>query len=685
MAEDKTVYKFEGDATGLIKASKAASKALGTTAKTADKADKELVGLEKQSKKTARGMRGLGGSLKKMNLSFGSAAKGAGMLAVGVLAAGAAMGKLLQGMADSQNELSDLSSRTGVATKTLAGLRLAAKGSGQDFKAVASALKPLVLRIGQANLGMKTAVDGFKAVGVTSLHTADGGLKSADAILLEITKTLSGMEDPTQRAVAASLALGSAGTKLVQALGGQDLSVFINAAEQFGIDTGPRAAAAADKWQRSTANLSLVMEPFTTWLMEVAIGGIQRFSLGWVYVSTLFSELSKNVLPNIGNAFKLIFLKILRLGSPVVDLLISVADGVAVIARWTGIWDDDAMRGYALVTDRLREAQAATNALIDAQIVEIQTTSTLGNAYATAMRKAKAFFDLQNIKTTRGGGGGLGVGGAPTAPTAPTALTAPSWEDITIGVGEIIFDPTPFERAAEALQEASRAMAGLNEGFQSLDIVSSFWADSMQGVADIFTTIAETDFKSMEDNLKAVGQIAATVSNMVGGIIREMMQNNDELSDAQIKNLKRLFITQKAFALVSIAMDTASAAMKAMQLPAPGNFIIAGATIAMGVAQAAIVAGQKAPFHTGGIIPAAPGKQGVMINALPGESVLSREATAGLGSEGVGSLNAGGGAAPQVIEMVYKHRVFDVFVSDNLAKGGPLRDAVRQGRRVGHR
>jgi hypothetical protein len=321
--------------------------------------------------------------------------------------------------------------------------------------------------------------------------------------------------------------------------------------------------------------------------------------------------------------------------------------------------------------------------LIDSQIVQIQTTSTLGDAYEKAMRKAKAFFDLQNIKTTRGGGGGLGVGGTPTAPTAPTA---PSWEDITIGVGEIIFDPTPFERAAEALQEASRAMAGLNEGFQSLDIVSGFWADSMQGVADIFETIAETDFKSVGDSLQAIGAIASTVSNMMGDIIRQTIRNNEELSEKQLKSLKRLFVAQKAFALVSIAMDTASAAMKVMtSLPAPANFVAAGVTIAMGVAQAAIVAGQKAPFHTGGIIPAAPGKQGVVINALPGESVLSREATAGLGSEGVGSLNAGGGAAPQVIEMVYKHRVFDVFVSDNLAKGGPLRDAVRQGRRVGHR
>ena len=74
-----------------------------------------------------------------------------------------------------------------------------------------------------------------------------------------------------------------------------------------------------------------------------------------------------------------------------------------------------------------------------------------------------------------------------------------------------------------------------------------------------------------------------------------------------------------------------------------------------------------------------------MINALPGESILNRETTARLGADGVGGLNSGQGGGGMVIEMVYKHRIFDAFVADNLAKGGPLKQATKQGRRVGHR
>ena len=71
--------------------------------------------------------------------------------------------------------------------------------------------------------------------------------------------------------------------------------------------------------------------------------------------------------------------------------------------------------------------------------------------------------------------------------------------------------------------------------------------------------------------------------------------------------------------------------------------------------------------------------------ALPGESVLNREATAGLGAEGVSALNSGVSKGNISISMVYKHRIFDNFVQDNISKGGPLRDAIRSGRRVGHR
>ena len=108
---------------------------------------------------------------------------------------------------------------------------------------------------------------------------------------------------------------------------------------------------------------------------------------------------------------------------------------------------------------------------------------------------------------------------------------------------------------------------------------------------------------------------------------------------------------------------------------------MAGTAIAAtGAVQTAIVASAPPPFHTGGIIPS----EQTLASVLPGESVLTREATASLGAEGVRDLNSGRAAPPTIIiEQVYKHKIFDSFVQDNISKGGPLDAAIRGGTRVG--
>jgi hypothetical protein len=215
--------------------------------------------------------------------------------------------------------------------------------------------------------------------------------------------------------------------------------------------------------------------------------------------------------------------------------------------------------------------------------------------------------------------------------------------------------------------------------------------DIMDGVGFIFQTLAETDFSKLGNGLKAVSQMGQAVAGMMDDIIQKQIQSGDELTKKQRANLKALFAIQKAAAMSSIIIETALAAIKAYAMfgppPSPLGIAAAATVSAIGAAQAGVVAAQKPPFHVGGIIPAAPGDQGVMINALPGESVLNREATAALGAEGVAAMNSGqnAGSRPIIVEMVYKHRVFDNFITDNIKKGGPLSRALSVDRRVGRR
>ena len=620
MAEDRIVYRFEGDSRGLTKALGQASREMKKTGVVASTTSKQVASVGFASKGAAVGVATLSKSLVKLNRGFKASIRGAGLLSAGILAAGVAFGKFLQSTADTQNALSDLSSRTGVTTKTLAGLKLAAEGSGQDLNGVAKALKPLVLRLGQAAQGSKTAIEGFKAVGVT-VTDAGGKLRSADDVLIEVTKNLKEMKDPTNKAAAAALAFGSAGTKIVQALGNEDLGTFIDAAEKFGMSVGPEAAEAADQWQRAIADLKMVMTPFSISLLKFGVSAVRGFSLGWVFIADLFKNLSEISFPQMTASLKLLGINTALFFSELKDrALMGFANAVlsvsAALSKLVG--NDLEYKQLERIIDGW--TFSTTNFLLE-QRAAVQETGAFKGAFDGALKKAFEFWTFQN-------------------------------------------------------KESAELLAGLREISEEIDVVGEKGKKAGENLKEAFT---------LEDTLDVLKGVFDNFAQAFGNTIDLVVDNFDNLTKGQKGALMAMFILQKAAAASSIAIDTAVAIMKAAILPPPLNIAAAISIAALGATQAATVAAAPPPFHVGGVIPAGPGKQGVMINALPGESILNRETTARLGADGVGGLNSGQGGGGMVIEMVYKHRIFDAFVADNLAKGGPLKQATKQGRRVGHR
>ena len=184
---------------------------------------------------------------------------------------------------------------------------------------------------------------------------------------------------------------------------------------------------------------------------------------------------------------------------------------------------------------------------------------------------------------------------------------------------------------------------------------------------------------TQKDHLGTVGTVAKAYEDAFGAAIDFVMSQTEVMTNAQREGLLVLYRLQQAAAITSIIIDTAQAIMKAQTLgPIAGT--AAGLAIgAMGAAQLAVVTATPPPFHVGGIIPDGAG----LASVLPGESVLTREATAKLGTEGVRDLNSGMGSPTIVVEQVYKHKIFDSFVQDNINKGGPLASAIRGTSRVG--
>jgi hypothetical protein len=208
-----------------------------------------------------------------------------------------------------------------------------------------------------------------------------------------------------------------------------------------------------------------------------------------------------------------------------------------------------------------------------------------------------------------------------------------------------------------------------------------------ESIATIRTQAKEAhdaEIIEIQDRRDAMLSAAGTAVDEVGGILSEIVGMQAE---AQGDQGQRLFAFQKKLARTQIIMNGALAVSDILAKNA-GSPIKAGVLTLMAAASAGValakVDQQTAPtFHAGGII-GRPASDSVQINALAGESVLTRQATANLGASGVAALNRGQTPTAQVVALpVYKH--FDRFARDEVRRPGELRRAIKGKRRVGQR
>ena len=208
-----------------------------------------------------------------------------------------AIAEMAQAVADLRNDLADASTRTGIATDTLAGLRLAAEGSGLSFNDFNESLNQLPKRISDTARGTGEAIHAFKALGVEVKNT-DGSLRSADEVFKDALLSLSQVEDPTLRAAAATSLFGESGGKLLQALGDPSkLQDFVHVAREFGVDVGPTAAKSAGDWQRSSALLSTQIDGLKAALIDLFNPGeeLRQLNIGLAAVTATLGEQFKAV------------------------------------------------------------------------------------------------------------------------------------------------------------------------------------------------------------------------------------------------------------------------------------------------------------------------------------------------------------------------------------------------------
>jgi uncharacterized phage infection (PIP) family protein YhgE len=175
--------------------------------------------------------------LNKIGSASASAAKGVAGVGLAATATAGALALVVNKSFEFIDAIGKTATRTGITTSAIQAFHLAARESGTNIEGANKALEKFARSVGDAQRGLKTMKDIFKALNV-ELETNDGHFKSTDTLLEEVAIGISNLGSQTQKATALANLFGRQGILLTNAL--EDLSArgldnFIERAERLGL------------------------------------------------------------------------------------------------------------------------------------------------------------------------------------------------------------------------------------------------------------------------------------------------------------------------------------------------------------------------------------------------------------------------------------------------------------------
>ena len=193
---------------------------------------------ENNIRRLGNSMQGLEGQIKNTNQAAGLLVMGIKGLAAAAVTSGVVA--LAKSAIDLADDMRDLSQRTGVSIQSLGQFKIAAELSGSSLEGVAKGLTFLNKNMVAAETGVDGAAAAFKTIGVAT-NDAQGNLRSADQVFLDIADRFATMRDGPEKAALAFKAFGKAGVELIPILnlGSQEI-------QRFGLNIGPDFADKAD-------------------------------------------------------------------------------------------------------------------------------------------------------------------------------------------------------------------------------------------------------------------------------------------------------------------------------------------------------------------------------------------------------------------------------------------------------
>jgi hypothetical protein len=254
--------------------------------------------------------------------------------------------------------------------------------------------------------------------------------------------------------------------------------------------------------------------------------------------------------------------------------------------------------------------------------------------------------------------------------------------------------------AAENVEQLKKIGSGAISMAQSFgqagENLASMELDKLQKDADKIFKKIDKRREAIQDRIADIDEkIRTTTDEGVKiqleadkAVLENRLLANEEY-EAKVKKIKNkeiqeAFRVQQNMQIANTMMATATSIMMAYsQLGPIGGSLAAAGMAALGGTQVAMIESQEPPsYHLGGVVK----PDEAMVKARVGEALLTKQGVNAIGGEaGVRALNGAGGpgAAPVVINQVYRHRVLDTVMSDSLKRGGSINKMFGRGAATG--
>jgi len=186
---------------------------------------------------TKKAFDSVSGGLNKIGKGAANVTKGIVGLGVAVGATAGALAILVKRNFEFIDAIGKTSTRTGIATATIQAFHLAARESGTNIEGANNALQKFARSVGDAQRGLKTQKDIFKALNV-ELVDSNGNYRTMDHVLADTAKGISNLGSQSAKATSLANLFGKQGillTGAIEDLADRGLDGFIDRAEQLGL------------------------------------------------------------------------------------------------------------------------------------------------------------------------------------------------------------------------------------------------------------------------------------------------------------------------------------------------------------------------------------------------------------------------------------------------------------------